>query len=164
MGHKFPKIHGQPWLETRLGRAITRRREFLRYSKQHHNRLAQGVEQLEREQVQLGKIEQISLHDEKPVQLESLAASTNPLKSTIGSTKATTLDAAQLRMPEEVTVQGDVSESSYATTEITAENEGALQIPPIPESGKKGKQFVCPYCWTTQCFKGKSKKARQNWK
>ena len=33
VGHKYPKLRENPWLETRLGRAIMRRREFIRYSK-----------------------------------------------------------------------------------------------------------------------------------
>ena len=86
----------------------------------------------------------------------------------MGSTKATTLDAALLDVvqqePSEETVDSEASESSYATTEITAENEGELLVPPLPENGRNGKEFDCPYCWTTQSFKGKARHARKHWR
>ncbi|KAK4892803.1 hypothetical protein LTR27_008717 [Elasticomyces elasticus] len=40
VGDKFPKAKDQRWLVERLGDAITARRQFLRYSQEHHERLA----------------------------------------------------------------------------------------------------------------------------
>lgn len=37
---KYPKIRMQPWLLERLGKAITQRRQFLRYCRNHKNRIA----------------------------------------------------------------------------------------------------------------------------
>lgn len=37
---KYPKIRMQPWLLERLGEAITQRRQFLRYCRNHKNRIA----------------------------------------------------------------------------------------------------------------------------
>jgi hypothetical protein len=37
---KFPKAREQPWLLERLGTAITQRRQFLRYCRNHKNRIA----------------------------------------------------------------------------------------------------------------------------
>ena len=37
---KFPKAREQPWLLERLGAAITQRRQFLRYCRNHKNRIA----------------------------------------------------------------------------------------------------------------------------
>jgi hypothetical protein len=37
---KYPKIRAQPWLLERLGKAITQRRQFLRYCRNHKNRIA----------------------------------------------------------------------------------------------------------------------------
>lgn len=37
---KYPKIRTQPWLLERLGSAITQRRQFLRYCRDHKNRIA----------------------------------------------------------------------------------------------------------------------------
>lgn len=37
---KYPKLRAQPWLLERLGNAITQRRQFLRYCRNHKNRIA----------------------------------------------------------------------------------------------------------------------------
>jgi len=37
---KFPKARNQPWLLERLGTAITQRRQYLRYCRNHKNRIA----------------------------------------------------------------------------------------------------------------------------
>jgi hypothetical protein len=37
---KYPKLRAQPWLLKRLGHAITQRRQFLRYCRNHKNRIA----------------------------------------------------------------------------------------------------------------------------
>jgi hypothetical protein len=37
---KYPKVRSQPWLLERLGKAITQRRQFLRYCRNHKNRIA----------------------------------------------------------------------------------------------------------------------------
>jgi len=37
---KYPKLRTQPWLLQRLGNAITQRRQFLRYCRNHKNRIA----------------------------------------------------------------------------------------------------------------------------
>jgi hypothetical protein len=37
---KYPKIRTKPWLLERLGRAITQRRQFLRYCRNHKHRIA----------------------------------------------------------------------------------------------------------------------------
>ena len=169
MGHKFPKVHDeQPWLEARLGRAITRRREFLRYSKEHEQRLGRGVSQFERDQTQQVDLGQPSVQREDANPLPTVIDAPDRRESTLGSTKATTLDAALLEAvqqePSGTTVDGEASESSDATTEITAETEGELRIPPLPNEGKNGRDFDCPYCWITQSFKGKARHAKRRWK
>lgn len=37
---KYPKVRAQPWLLERLGKAITQRRQYLRYCRDHKNRIA----------------------------------------------------------------------------------------------------------------------------
>lgn len=169
VGHKFPKVHDkQPWLEARLGRAITRRREFLRYSKEHEQRLGRGVTQLERDQIQQVDLRRTSVQREGANPLPTVVDAPDQRESTLGSTKATTLDAALLEAVQQESsgaiLDSEASESSYATTEITAETEGELSIPPLPDEGKTGKDFDCPYCRITQSFKGKAKHARKRWK
>ena len=160
VGHKFPKILGTPWLEKRLGRAITRRRESIRYSKEHSRKLGKNTERTLKEEPAIVHIEQ-NLVQDRPVILQKPATPSHQSQSTLDSTEASTFDPGTLRIGEE-DVEEEASESSYASTEITAEGEGALKVPPIPEQGENGKEFVCPYCWTAMYFVGK--KRRKHWK
>lgn len=47
VGHKFPKIEseGREWLKRRLGKAISQRRQYLRYCREHHDKFSQRIEQ-----------------------------------------------------------------------------------------------------------------------
>jgi len=44
VGHKHPKleIKENQWLRNRLGQAITRRRQYLKYCREHHDKLGAG--------------------------------------------------------------------------------------------------------------------------
>lgn len=154
VGQKFPKLHEVPWLETRLGRAITRRREFIRYSREHSDRLARGTQRFEQEHFEQPKVTRTPLQDEIISRTPPTELVSKPRLSTLGSTKATTLDVAQLKIPVAV-VDEEAREPSRATTEVPAENEGDLRVPKLPDIGKGGREFDCPYCWTNQCFRGK---------
>lgn len=168
VGHKFPKLRETAWLETRLGRAIARRREFIRYSKEHHQRQGKGLKEVEQEQAPLVTVEHALVQDEKPALLPSAAGPSHQFQSSLGSTTASTLDPAQLMVskdvPQDALDDDQATESSYATTEITSENEGALKVPPIPEEGEGGKEFECPYCWIVLSLKGNSNRRRKYWK
>lgn len=161
VGQKFPKVHEVPWLETRLGRAITRRREFIRYSREHSGRLASGKQRFEQEQFEEPKVTRTLYQDESSPHQPSTELASKSGLSTLGSTKATTLDVAQLKTPIAV-VDEEPIETSYATTEITAENEGDLRVPEMSDVGNGGGEFECPYCRTIQCYRGKGK--RKQWK
>ena len=169
VGHKYPKLHETPWLEARLGRAITRRREAIRYSKEHHHKLARGVEQFELDQAPIEHAENPTLvPDREKPSSESRVNPSYQLQSSLGSTKASTLDPDKVvilyeKATEDV-VEDQATDSSYATTEVAAEGEGALRIPPIPDEGEEGKEFLCPYCWVAVSFKGNSKRRRKHWK
>ena len=165
VGHKFPKLRETPWLEARLGRAITRRREFIRYSKDHSLNLARGAERSVNEPITAGGINATNTTNEEPVILRDVASRSQQPQSTLGSTEASAFDPIKFRQIDATeTVEEEASESSYASTEITAENEGHLKIPPIPEQGEGGREFFCPYCSTARSYKGKSKKCRKYWK
>ena len=81
--------------------------------------------------------------DETPAPLVSVAGQSNRVESALGSTKASTLFPTQLKISEDV-IDEEASESSYATTEITAETEGALRIPAIPEQGQEAGTSYAP--------------------
>ena len=162
VGHKFPKLRSTDWLETRLGRAITRRREFMRYSRKHTGKLARSAEKQVNERaltIELKHFPPIK----KDAPTSSTAASTIQAQSTLGSTTPSTLNKTEVNVDDELT-RDETTESSYATTEIKEEDEGALEVPALPKEGESGREFLCPYCWTIQQFRGKAKRCQKKWK
>ena len=168
VGHKYPKLRETPWLEIRLGRAITRRREAIRYSKEHHHKLASGVEHVELDRTPIEHTENPIIPETENPRSESRLSPSYQLQSSLGSTKASTLDPEKVMILKdqatEDIAEDQATDSSYATTEVVDEGEGVLKVPPIPEQGEEGKEFLCPYCWTAVCFKGNSKRRRKHWK
>ena len=159
VGHKFPRIHQTEWLETRLGKAITQRRQYLRYCRQHRDRL--NVQHKVAD-VSENPIDKAPTLVRKPVEESSEAPkSQNPsLKppSTFAITTASTLlvdnfDSRE-NPPDEVQ-----SQSSYATSINEDESSDNLRVPPLPDEALRGLPFECPYCWAPQLIK-----TRRAWK
>ena len=130
------------WLLTRLGNAIARRRQFLKYRIEHAEKMAGGWEE-----------------EDKPHK-----EGENPEK-TIASTKATTFlgnDAVYQKAESdtavsfgsqtsyEQTVQGDET----AATKLTVPNPPRFAFPDV--SFEYGEPFNCPYCYTVQNVKNKA--------
>jgi hypothetical protein len=128
------------WLLTRLGNAIARRRQFLKYRVEHSERMAGGWEEEEKPQKE----------GEKP-------------EKTIASTKATTFvgnDAVYQR--EELDVVSFGSQTSYEQTVVGDETAGTkLTVPNPPKFAfpdvlfEYGEPFNCPYCSTVQTVQNK---------
>ncbi|KAH8880759.1 hypothetical protein GQ53DRAFT_736224 [Thozetella sp. PMI_491] len=120
---KFASI--SPKLEERLGKAISRRRQYFKYRKAHHEKLQQNLDD-----------------DGKPWNDE-------PAQSTIASSIPSHLKEQSEGGPsrtvllEEDRSDAGLSETSYATSAAAAE---VLRIPPMPEAAQKG-PFECPFCF-----------------
>lgn len=116
---KFDKV--DPDLAKRLGKAITRRRQYFKYREAHHGKLSYGLEDH-------------NTHDLAP---ETVASSIpDHLKDKNGATgpPVTKLDGGS---------QSGFSQTSYAPT---MDNDGQLHIPPLPKEASKG-PFQCPFCF-----------------
>jgi hypothetical protein len=118
---KFDDI--QPWLADWLGKAISRRRQYLRYRHSHHEKLSQGLD----DELDAGK----TLEDQT-------VASSIPshLKEGRVSTKA------QPVLTDDASDAG-MSQTSYATSMATADR---LTIPPLPKEAHAG-PFQCCLCY-----------------
>lgn len=111
------------WLTLRLGKAISRRRQFLEYRKAHHERTASlGVSNVPED---TGTV--VSSLPTVAKQYQGLRASAIP----------------EIAEPDNQSDAG-VSETSYAKT-ISSEN--ALFVPEMPEAAQGGAIFECPYCF-----------------
>ena len=121
---KHPKIP-KSWLSNRLGSAITKRRQFIRYCRDHKSHLE--AENTERE--------------------------SRALTAENTSSKATTFVPqvyADLCQAEEAEVEDVLSIASASTV---TNSTGALRLPSLEDLSPEGDTFECPICFTLQSFK-----------
>ena len=122
--HVQSKFASAPeWLTRRLGKAISRRRQFLEYRKAHHERIA-------------------SLEvSNAPTDIETVVSSL-PTMAKQGQWLQAKLNSGT----DESDIQSEagVSETSYAETTM---GENTLLFPKVPEAAQDGAMFECPYCF-----------------
>lgn len=150
---KFPKLKN--WLRDRLGKAITHRRQYLRYCEEHHNALKKQLiaeapiyvsttNTMIQAQHQIPRVAPIAYSGSHLGVSES--ADTLPL------TKASTLVASHLEKAEDPS--DGLTQTSYATS-VADEDDGSgkLRVIPIQEVSRGSTAFECPHCWGIQNFK-----------
>jgi len=115
---KFPAA--ETFLCSRLGKANSQRRQFFKYRKSHHEKLAQIL---------------LSEHQE-----------TGTVASSIPSDlKDDAIEAAASRVYEQDQISNSgVSRTSYATSHGGSDR---IRVPPLPKT-LDGIEGECPYCWT----------------
>ena len=120
---KFPRA--EEYLVTRLGRAISRRRQYLRYREAHHKKLRYGLEVPEN-RTQDSHTEIIP-------------------QSTVASSLPTVLkEMDYLDLSEDSGSEAGFSEASTATS---ANDTMKLRVPPLPKAAQDGMPFECPLCF-----------------
>lgn len=133
--------YSKPWLLDRLGKTITRRRQFLKYRVEHHEKMT-----VEKEVV------------EKPE---------GPPMTIVASTKATTFvgqETLALNFPKPISEAGSFgSLTSYDPTVFGMDGAPTLLTVPSPPKYAfpdvefaYGEPFQCPFCFTEQIVKNKS--------
>ncbi|KAL2061158.1 hypothetical protein VTL71DRAFT_7431, partial [Oculimacula yallundae] len=135
------------WLIQRLGKSITRRRQYLTYRKEHHEKLSKDWEAP-------AKVVVVMEDDQEKEE-------TRP--STLALTKATTYVEALPAAPKDGSEVGSFeTETSYQQTVAGETQEHLLSVPPPPTEAFEGvpfefgHPFQCPYCWTEQNVKGRN--------
>jgi hypothetical protein len=116
--HRFPR--SEEFLVVRLGRAISRRRQYLRYREEHRARLAEGLD---------------AVADDETFDAEGTVASSIPAQGNISS-----------KLPglgEVERFNDEASQTSYASSTADATS---LRPPPLPKEGRDGLPFECPLC------------------
>lgn len=155
--HKFPYAR-QPdsgdWLINRLGKANARRREFLKYCKEHHEKLAfLPVTSSGREGKQPSETSgtpqdipagQINFSVRTVVSSERSASIPAP------TTATTYIEPSE--EPMQINDSDTVSMTSYATS-IKGQVEGRLTFPLRPKESANGRPFECPYCYNIEVVK-----------
>lgn len=147
--HKFKYIQDQTWLVERLGKAITRRREYFRYRREHRRKL--DLEYSQSSGGKRGKADfgvKVSTSENQP---------DTPDKGppTLAQTKATTFVPTTPTQAVPFDQEEQVSITSYATS-VEEDSKHALRVPNPPQfvgggiPFEYGVPFECPYCFTIQ--------------
>lgn len=141
--HCYEKFHvnarspDEHWLAERLGKAITMRRQFLRYSAEHERRIAHVLPQRTGGSVPVP----FSVHaTSRPTQRET-AASTIQLDDLIEKYAASTMGTQSI---------------SAASTHLERPGKEWMRVPDMGEISKGQGQFKCPYCYTIVAPKSRS--------
>jgi hypothetical protein len=157
VGEKYPKLSNNDytWLRQRLGRAITQRRRYLSYIRDHR-------EKLESTPGHQDKADSSAARSQAPVVKEAVAA-----KSTFDTTsrpsyitKASTVAPARITTQMLVADESDPEDDarSYTTVARSAddnlESSTTVRIPKLDElrTGNK-KEIECPFCFRIKRFK-----------
>jgi len=154
VGQKFPRldVEGRQWLKERLGKAITRRREYLRYCREHHDKfLDSNLNDVSSSQV-LPHVDSSLL---KTGLKDRVGSARSSPATAFASTEASTLETYRLKPFEKrfKTIPEDLSDSysqtSYATSVHDNEGEGKISPPSLKDIATIF-PFECPYCWSLQ--------------
>lgn len=116
--------HVKPDLAHRLGKAISRRRQYFKYRETHHQKLSAGLD-LDSRRSEAG--------------VQSTVASSIPTALKDGEKS----HPAFSRLEEEEMSDSGVSQTSYATS---GPELGRLKIPSLPKQASDG-PFECPFCY-----------------
>ncbi|RGP69547.1 transcription factor [Fusarium sporotrichioides] len=113
---KFGEI--EPFLADRLGKAISRRRQYFKYRESHHLKLKQGLDSVEQNDV------------------ESTVASSLPLHAKAAGFSLKAMD------------EDEGSDSGLTQTSLASSNADSekLRVPPLPREAEDG-PFECPFCY-----------------
>ncbi|CAG7554630.1 unnamed protein product [Fusarium equiseti] len=114
---KFSEI--EPFLADRLGRAISRRRQYFKYRESHHLKLSQG------------------LHCQEPNDAPSTVASSLPQRAKAAGFNMDAVD-------EDEASDSGVTQTSFASSHS---EDDKLRVPPLPREAENG-PFECPFCYT----------------
>lgn len=151
IGHVMEKYgkskYSEPWLIERMGKAITLRRQYLKYREEHHGKLSRDWDNLVRH-------------------TKGKAKDTITITHSAPLTKATTFYENIPPMQEAILeFKTTESQTSYEPTQFGEKAANTLPVPAHPEEAfdgvefEYGEPFLCPFCYTEQQVKN-----RNDWK
>lgn len=154
--HKFPTLKSKKyeWLIERLGKAITQRRQYLRYCRVHRDKTWQDPEpkpMLLRPEFSLPKAPNMLI----PSGRSDFSKPT----STLAPTQASTLLLTSAQIIEEEMLDDAQSQTSYATSTDEESTSHKLNVIELEDVSKGLRHFECPYCWQIQ-----ASRSQKSWK
>ena len=152
--HKFPLANDT--LVERLGKAISRRRQYLKYCEQHHKKLSvpslnastaeQPVDQHRLQPFIQTKAASRAQAPQQPPERGSGIAISHTVG---GSTTVSTHIPPKHQDSAEIDVDLYPESSSVSSCSSPTSGDERPQLPPIPQASEGSRDFVCPYCYTT---------------
>lgn len=139
---KHPKLRSGSGrgLSTRLGRANAKRRQFIKYGRDHRTRLEMDMD-----------VRQEIEPEHKAMSSIGFEAPTEKLSS-----KATTFVKSAEQWSSgflETPVEDEDDSASLLTASTTFDSNRSLKLVSLADVGPEGKHFECPLCFTLQSFR-----------
>jgi hypothetical protein len=151
--NKFPRLDKEDieWLKIRLGKTITNRRQYLRYCRDHHEKLKRAERNEARaEIVEESPVTPRFLDVQAPtIRDEEAMTIVSRMTSTLASTTATTVIPANLNdmnNVEDTCFDDSRTQTSYATSIAEDEAPSRLSVVRLEEVRQSAGPFECPYC------------------
>lgn len=168
--NKFPSANDA--LIDRLGKAISRRRQYLKYREQHHEKLAnpnQSSTASTRPQKDSQPLREADSKatseartDQKPTKPD-LSAKVSVSHDV--STTASTFIVSNTNGVIDVDVDVYSESGTVSSYQPSVVGDEKLQLPPLPRDSEGGRDFECPYCYTICKLTGTTDWARRTeWK
>jgi hypothetical protein len=130
--------HVEEYLAVRLGKALSRRRQYLRYRDEHQKKLKRGLERTETISVPA-----VEISTQAPV---TISAPSERIESTIASSIPLAIKESSTTpdLDENDFYEDTLSQTSYASS---TNDPARLRPPPLPDQGQDGDPFECPLCF-----------------
>jgi hypothetical protein len=131
---KFPRA--ADYLVLRLGKAISRRRQYLRYRGDHRKKLEQGL-------APQSHLQELAA---PPQAAHTVAAPSENIESTVASSIpiAIKASASAAALDDDGYYEDTLSQTSYASSNS---DPSRLCPPALPDGGQDGEPFECPLCF-----------------
>lgn len=132
---KYPKLRlrNAGLLVSRVGSAISKRRQFIKYSRDHRYRLGHD------------EVEDVP----EPTATELLSSKASTFRPEMVPQGAAFSDALGQQQEEEE------EEDAFSMTASTVSDPSAqVELPKLSDLSEDGRPFECPICFTLQCFQG----------
>ena len=150
---KFPALEakGKKWLISRLGKAITQRRQYLKYCREHNQKTSVDLVTPNFDSLPKDTEAMPMQPAVKAPTLSGMSTLSKP-PSTLAQTQASTLILNSSQNVDEEAPEDSQSQTSYATSNEEDSTSSVLHVVQLEDVSKGLDHFVCPYCWQIQAI------------
>ena len=145
--NKFPLANNA--LVERLGKAISRRRQYLKYREQHHEKLSVPRQNTFTAEQPVNQDRSLRFIETKASSRAQTSQHGTTISHSIGvSTTASTYVPPKHQDVAEIDVDVYSESSSISSCQSSTIGAERPRLPPIPQVSERSRDFECPYCYT----------------